>query len=387
MLLLGSYAVPQIRLFEPGLHRGVLRAARHRRPDEDHVWSRASTSLITQGAHTAHPEASARFIDFLMQPDVVQEYSEAQIMIPASDGAEPTTTPRWRASSRSSTTAASWASPTTSSSRRSRWDRCCRSPDSTATRRARSQSSTTSGARSPPAAPGDARRRSRDHHAGAGHPARREAAGEASRHRVADTPGVLLDGPAGLRAVLRVPHRPGARGRVLQLHRLPGLRTVELRRAGQLQGPVHATTGCCHAYRFTFQFAIVATILVNIISLAIAVGLNAGSSSRPRFAAVYFVPYVLAILVIGYVFQYLFTISLPAIRSRWASRFSPSTSWPTPTLAWVAIVILAVWQAAAFNDHHLPGGPADRCPVELYEAAVPRRRVGVAAVPQRSPSR
>ena len=69
------------------------------------------------------------------------------------------------------------------------------------------------------------------------------------------------------------------------------------------------------AYGFTFLFAIVATILTNVISLAIALGLNAKIVGRNFFRGVYFVPYVLAILVIGYVFQFLFSNSLPKILS------------------------------------------------------------------------
>src|SRR3954454_14534621 len=56
------------------------------------------------------------------------------------------------------------------------------------------------------------------------------------------------------------------------------------------------------AYGFSFLFAIVATILTNAISLAIALGLNAKIKARNFWRGVYFAPYVLAILVIGYVF-------------------------------------------------------------------------------------
>ena len=70
------------------------------------------------------------------------------------------------------------------------------------------------------------------------------------------------------------------------------------------------------AYGFSFLFAIVATILTNVISLAIALGLNAKIKARNFWRGVYFVPYVLAILVIGYVFQFFFSNSLPKILVR-----------------------------------------------------------------------
>ena len=100
------------------------------------------------------------------------------------------------------------------------------------------------------------------------------------------------------------------------------------------------------AYGFSFLFAIVATILTNAISLAIALGLNAKIKARNFWRGVYFVPYILAILVIGYVFQFFFSNSLPKILSGiplFADNILTNETW-----AWTAIVALAVWQACAF---------------------------------------
>lgn len=123
-----------------------------------------------------------------------------------------------------------------------------------------------------------------------------------------------------------------------------------------------------HAYVFTFQFAIVATVLVNVIALGVAMALNSRIKFRTTLRAVYFVPYVLAILVVGYVFQYLFAISIPAIaQSLGNERFSTSILGDE-NLAWIAIVVLAVWQAAAFNIVLYLAG-LQTVPHELYEAA------------------
>ena len=72
------------------------------------------------------------------------------------------------------------------------------------------------------------------------------------------------------------------------------------------------------AYGFSFLFAIVATVLTNVISLAIALGLNAKIKARNFWRGVYFVPYILAILVIGYVFQFFFSNSLPKRSAMWS---------------------------------------------------------------------
>ncbi|WP_426594806.1 carbohydrate ABC transporter permease [Cellulomonas sp. McL0617] len=123
-----------------------------------------------------------------------------------------------------------------------------------------------------------------------------------------------------------------------------------------------------HSYLFTFQFAIVATILVNVIALSIAVALNSRIKFKTSLRAVYFVPQILSIIVIGYVFQYLFTFSIPAIAKAMGNEKFSSSILADPSLAWIAIVILAVWQAAAFNIILYIAG-LQTVPPELYEAA------------------
>src|SRR5688572_21767660 len=66
-----------------------------------------------------------------------------------------------------------------------------------------------------------------------------------------------------------------------------------------------------HAYLFTFRFAVLATVLVNVIALAIAVGLNARIRFRTGLRGVFFLPNVMAILIVGYIFNYLFSYTLP----------------------------------------------------------------------------
>ncbi|WP_456823865.1 carbohydrate ABC transporter permease [Cellulomonas sp. P5_E12] len=120
------------------------------------------------------------------------------------------------------------------------------------------------------------------------------------------------------------------------------------------------------AYGFSFLFAIAATVLTNAISLAIAMGLNTKIMARNFWRGVYFVPYVLAALVIGYVFQFFFSSSLPKILASiplFADNILTNETW-----AWTAIVALAVWQACAFTIIIYLSG-LQTIPRELYEAA------------------
>jgi raffinose/stachyose/melibiose transport system permease protein len=123
-----------------------------------------------------------------------------------------------------------------------------------------------------------------------------------------------------------------------------------------------------HAYWFTFLIAAVATIVVNIVSLAIAVGLNGRIAFKNTLRGVYFIPNVLAILIVGYIFNYLFSNSLPALAQKLGIDSLATSLLTKASTAWIAIVILAVWQSAAFNIIIYIAG-LQTVPAEMYEAA------------------
>jgi raffinose/stachyose/melibiose transport system permease protein len=121
-----------------------------------------------------------------------------------------------------------------------------------------------------------------------------------------------------------------------------------------------------HAYAFTFLFAATATVATNVISLAVALALNAKIPVRNFFRGVMFTPYVLAILVVGYIFQFIFANSLPRILSSVPiirDNLLANADW-----AWLGIVTLAVWQACAFATIIYLAGLQTIEP-EIYEAA------------------
>ncbi|MEU9291404.1 sugar ABC transporter permease [Streptomyces sp. NPDC048275] len=123
-----------------------------------------------------------------------------------------------------------------------------------------------------------------------------------------------------------------------------------------------------HSYVFTFQFALVSTVLANVIALAIALGLNARIKFRTAIRGVFFVPNILAILIVGYIFNYLFSNSLPYLGKQLGVDWLAGSVLADPDHAWLGIVVVAVWQAVAFNVIiYLTG--LQTIPAELYEAA------------------
>ncbi|MGM7722799.1 carbohydrate ABC transporter permease [uncultured Metabacillus sp.] len=122
------------------------------------------------------------------------------------------------------------------------------------------------------------------------------------------------------------------------------------------------------SYGFTFKFAILSTILVNILSLLIAMGLNAKIKFKNFFRAVYFLPNVLGVLIVGYIFNYIFANVVPKFGEELNIGFLSTNILGNENLAWIGIVIVAVWQACALNIILYLAG-LQTVPSELYEAS------------------
>jgi raffinose/stachyose/melibiose transport system substrate-binding protein len=85
MLLLGSYAVPQIRLSKPTFTVRSMALPATDDPTKTTLVSGVDVAL-TAAREGAHPREAKEFIDFLMQPKVMQDYCAAQVAIPTLKG-------------------------------------------------------------------------------------------------------------------------------------------------------------------------------------------------------------------------------------------------------------------------------------------------------------
>lgn len=119
------------------------------------------------------------------------------------------------------------------------------------------------------------------------------------------------------------------------------------------------------SYLFTFKLAIVATIVVNVLSLVLALGLNSKIKFKSALRGMYFVPNILGALVVGYIFNYFFTYILPAVVKMMGGKgdsILASSKW-----AWVVIVIVCAWQSVAMNTIIYISG-LQTVPEDVYEA-------------------
>ncbi len=121
------------------------------------------------------------------------------------------------------------------------------------------------------------------------------------------------------------------------------------------------------SYLFTIKLAIVATIITNVVSLILALGLNSKIKGKTFLRAFYFVPNVLGALVVGYIFQYFFTYILPGIGSVLGIDALSTSMLSSSKTAWFAIVIVCAWQSIAMNTIIYIAG-LQTVPEDVYEA-------------------
>ena len=119
------------------------------------------------------------------------------------------------------------------------------------------------------------------------------------------------------------------------------------------------------SYWFTFKLALFSTVVVNVVSLILALGLNSKIKFKSALRGLYFIPNILGALVVGYIFNYFFTYILPAVIQMMGGEGTSmlaSTKW-----AWVAIMIVCAWQSIAMNTIIYISG-LQTVPEDVYEA-------------------
>ncbi|MDP5228565.1 MULTISPECIES: sugar ABC transporter permease [Arthrobacter] len=99
------------------------------------------------------------------------------------------------------------------------------------------------------------------------------------------------------------------------------------------------------SYLFTFGFSVVTVIVVNVIAFLLAVGLTSRIRFMVGLRTVFVIPMVISGIIIAYVFNFLFSNSLPALGEATGASWLQTSLLANPDLAWVAIVIVTAWQA------------------------------------------
>jgi len=122
------------------------------------------------------------------------------------------------------------------------------------------------------------------------------------------------------------------------------------------------------SYLFTFGFATVTVILVNAIAFLLAVGLTAQIKMKTGLRTIFVIPMVVSGIIIAYVFNFLFSNSVPAFGQAFGIDVLSESILANPDLAWVGIVIVTAWQAVPGTLLIYIAGLLS-IPGEVYEAA------------------
>ncbi len=99
------------------------------------------------------------------------------------------------------------------------------------------------------------------------------------------------------------------------------------------------------SYLFTFGFSLATVIVVNVVAFLLAVGLISRIRFKTGLRTIFVIPMVISGIIIAYVFNFLFSNSLPAAGSALGIGWLETSLLANPDLAWVAIVIVTAWQA------------------------------------------
>ena len=121
------------------------------------------------------------------------------------------------------------------------------------------------------------------------------------------------------------------------------------------------------SYIFTIKLAVVTTIVVNVISIILALALNSKIRAKGFFRGAYFLPNVLGALVVGYIFNYFFTYLVPALADMAGIESLNSSILASKNTAWIGIMIVCAWQAVAINTIIYISG-LQTVPEDVYEA-------------------
>ncbi len=121
------------------------------------------------------------------------------------------------------------------------------------------------------------------------------------------------------------------------------------------------------SYLFTIKLAICATIVVNVLSLLLALGLNSKIRAKSFFRAAYFLPNILGSLVVAYIFNYFFTYLMPAFFKMVGAKGLSTSILSSEKTAWIGVLIVCAWQAIAMNTIIYISG-LQTVPEDVYEA-------------------
>lgn len=120
--------------------------------------------------------------------------------------------------------------------------------------------------------------------------------------------------------------------------------------------------------RFTLKFAVFYVVIVNIVSLTVAVVMARENKVNSLGRAFYYIPYIISLTAISLIWKFILGPSFEALYSVTGWEFFNWSWLGTPKLAFYVVVVMAVWQNLGFYMVNYIAGII-AVPGELLEAA------------------
>jgi raffinose/stachyose/melibiose transport system permease protein len=119
---------------------------------------------------------------------------------------------------------------------------------------------------------------------------------------------------------------------------------------------------------FTFKYAVISTVLSNIIALSVALALVSKIKFQTFFRGVFFSPAILSLLIIGFIWKRIFNRFIPYIGELFNIEGLKTNLLANPDTVFWALIIVTVWQATAILIVIYMAG-LQTVPQEVYESA------------------
>lgn len=122
------------------------------------------------------------------------------------------------------------------------------------------------------------------------------------------------------------------------------------------------------SFLFTLKYSIVNVVLINLVAFLFALLLTRTLRWAKLYRTVYFLPNVIGGLLLGYIFQFIFTRGLPSIGMLTGIKYLQVPWLGTPETAFWGAIIIGVWQSSGYMMMIYIAGIIN-IPRELLEAA------------------
>jgi raffinose/stachyose/melibiose transport system permease protein len=123
-----------------------------------------------------------------------------------------------------------------------------------------------------------------------------------------------------------------------------------------------------NAFIFTVRYAIVNVLLINMVGFLLALLLTRALKWKQIYRTFYFLPNVIGGLLLGYIFQFIFTRGMPSLGTWLGIGFLQVPWLGTPATAFWGAIIMGIWQSAGYMMMIYIAGIIN-IPTELIEAA------------------